>query len=87
MWCIPPKRSAEFVARMEDVLDVYTRPYDKNFPVVCMDEKPYQLLDHRHEPMHANPDNPIEKIDCQYERKGTCSIFIFTEPLAGWRHV
>ena len=45
MWCIPPKQNAEFVARMEDVLGVYSRPYDPEYPVVCMDEKPYQLLD------------------------------------------
>ena len=45
MWCIPPKQNAEFVARMEDILSVYSRAYDKKYPVVCMDEKPYQLLD------------------------------------------
>ena len=44
MWCIPPKQNAEFVAHMEDVLSVYSRPYDEKHPVICMDEKPYQLL-------------------------------------------
>jgi len=69
---------------MEDVLEVYSRPYDKLKPVVCMDEKPYQLLDHVREPLPATPGSN-EKIDNEYIRNGTCSIFIFTEPLAGWR--
>jgi len=86
MWCIPPKQNAEFVARMEDVLEVYSRPYDENFPVVCMDEKPYQLLDERLEPIPMSKDNHKEKYDCEYERKGSCSIFMFTEPLGSWRY-
>jgi hypothetical protein len=71
---------------MEDVLAVYARPYDKNWPVVCMDEKPYQLLDHICEPLPLQPSKP-ERVDYEYKRKGTCSIFIFTEPLGSWRHV
>jgi len=86
MWCIPPKQNAEFVARMEDVLAVYARPYDADNPVVCMDEKPFQLLDERYEPLSMSKTNRKLKYDCEYERKGTCSIFIFTETLAGWRH-
>jgi len=70
---------------MEDVLAVYARPYDPQKPVVCMDEKPYQLLDHARKPLPLNP-GFTEKIDNEYIRNGTCSIFTFTEPLAGWRH-
>ena len=86
MWCIPPEQSADFVARMEDVLTVYTKAYDKDYPVVCMDEKPYQLLDERYTPIPMSKNNRILKYDCEYEKKGTCSIFMFTEPLAGWRY-
>ena len=85
MWCIPPKQNAEFVARMEDVLSVYSRPYDEKRPVICMDEKPYQLLDEKYPPIEMKETNHIRKYDCEYERKGTCSIFMFTEPLGGWR--
>jgi hypothetical protein len=70
---------------MEDILAVYARPYDEYKPVVCMDEKPYQLLEHVREPLPVKPGH-TEKIDNEYQRNGTCSIFIFTEPLAGWRH-
>jgi len=86
MWCIPPKQNAEFVARMEDVLTVYARPYDEDYPVVCMDEKPYQLVGERYELIPMSVDNHTEKYDCEYERKGSCSIFMFTESLAGWRY-
>jgi hypothetical protein len=71
---------------MEDVLAVYARPYDEKKPVVCMDEKPYQLLDHARDPLPARP-GATEKVDNEYIRNGTCSIFVFTEPLAGWREV
>ena len=71
---------------MEDVLAVYHRPYDASFPVVCMDEKPYQLLGHAREPIPAAPGrDQIE--DSEYVRKGTCSIFVWVEPLAGQRRV
>jgi hypothetical protein len=86
MWCIPPQQNAEFVARMEDVLAVYARPFDEESPVVCMDEKPFQLLDERVEPIRMSETCHKLKEDCQYERRGSCSIFMFTEPLAGWRH-
>lgn len=85
MWCIPPKQNAEFVAHMEDVLEVYSRPYDKDCPVVCMDEKPFQMLGEYIEPIPMSETNHIEKYDCEYVRKGSCSIFMFTEPLGGWR--
>lgn len=85
MWCIPPKQNAEFVAHMEDVLEVYSRPYDEKKPVVCMDEKPFQLLDEMFTPIPMNKDNHNKKYDCEYIRKGSCSIFMFTEPLGQWR--
>lgn len=70
---------------MEDVLDLYQQPFSKDYPVICMDEKPYQLLDEAQNPIPMKPDKP-ERWDSEYVRHGTCSIFIFTEPLAGWRH-
>lgn len=70
---------------MEDVLEVYSRPYDSRYPVVCLDEKPYQLLDESREPLPAKPGSP-RKIDNEYIRCGTCSIFMLTEPLASWRY-
>ena len=71
---------------MEDVLDLYAQPYNPERPLICMDEQPYQLLDHILAPLPMKPGN-CEKIDYEYERKGTCSIFMFTEPLSNWRHV
>jgi len=70
---------------MEDVLAVYARPYDRNKPVVCMDEKPFQLLSLRRNSIPMKMGIP-EKVDYEYTRIGTCSIFIFTEPLGGWRY-
>jgi hypothetical protein len=71
---------------MEDVLAVYSRPFDPAVPVVCMDEKPYQLLDHVRDPVAATPGNDL-RIDSEYVRCGTCSIFVWVEPLAGHRRV
>ncbi len=71
---------------MEDVLAVYARPHDPAVPVVCMDEKPYQLLDHARAPIPAAPGNDL-KVDSEYVRCGTCSIFVWVEPLAGRRRV
>ena len=85
MWCIPPKQNAEFAAKMEDVLEVYSRPFNSKRPVVCMDEKPFQLLDEHLTPIPMSPKNHTLKYDSEYIRKGSCSIFMFTEPLAGWR--
>ena len=70
---------------MEDVLDLYCKPCDPEIPVVCMDEKPYQLLADVREPLPMKPGH-VRKEDSEYERKGTCSIFVFTEPLRGWTH-
>jgi len=71
---------------MEDVLDVYARPHDPVMPVVCMDEKPYQLLGHARDPIPAAPGHD-RKEDSEYVRHGTCSIFVWVEPLAGRRRV
>ena len=71
---------------MEDILDVYERPYDPTMPVVCMDEKPYQLLGDAREPLPVRPGD-TQKIDSEYVRNGTCSIFAFIEPLGGKHHV
>ena len=70
---------------MEDVLAVYSRPYNPKRPVVCMDEKLYQLLSEVREPIPMTS-GKIKKADNEYKREGVCSIFIFTEPLAGWRY-
>jgi len=85
MWCIPKNQNAEFVTKMEDVLSVYERPYNAEYPVVCMDEKPYQLVGDRFEPIKMSKNNHTEKNDYEYNRKGSCSIFMFNEPHAGWR--
>ncbi len=71
---------------MEDVLSVYARIYDPTRPVVCMDEKPYQLLAHARDPIGAAPGRDLRE-DSEYVRHGTCSIFVWVEPLAGWRRV
>lgn len=71
---------------MEDVLAVYARPFDPARPVVCMDEKPYQLLAHARDPILAKPGQDLRE-DSEYVRHGTCSIFVWVEPLAGWRRV
>jgi len=69
---------------MEDILDTYCLPFDEDVPLICMDEKPYQLLDDVLRPIPMKRGKK-KKIDYEYERKGTCSIFVFTEPLACWR--
>jgi hypothetical protein len=71
---------------MEDILSVYARIYDPMRPVVCMDEKPYQLLAHARDPVPAVPGRDLRE-DSEYVRHGTCSIFVWVEPLAGWRRV
>ena len=71
---------------MEDVLAVYCRPYDPARPVVCMDEKPYQLLGHARDPVPGRPGRDRLE-DSEYVRAGTCSIFCWVEPLRGWRRV
>lgn len=83
-WVIPPEQDSEFVACMEEVLDIYHRPYDKDYPVVCMDEQPVQLTKETRKTIPATKNHP-KREDYEYERAGTASIFMFTEPLAGWR--
>jgi hypothetical protein len=83
---IPPKQNAAFVANMEDVLKVYERPYNEQFPVVCMDEQPTQLIKETRRKLAVEPGKP-ERVDYEYERNGTATNFMFTEPLAGWRKV
>ncbi len=86
MWCIPPKCNAEFVCAMENVLSVYTRPYDANHPVVCFDEKSKQLVGEVCTPIPAVPGR-IECQDYEYVRNGTANLFLLVEPLRGWRQV
>jgi hypothetical protein len=71
---------------MEDVLDVYTRPYDPRFPVLCMDEASKQLVGEVRAPLPMRAGDPL-RIDSEYVRLGTCNLFMFCEPLRGWRHV
>ena len=86
MWCIPPEQDAAFVAQMEQVLEVYKRPYDPRRPVVCMDEQPKQLISETRRPIPAAPGRP-ERVDYEYAREGTCVVWMFVEPLGGWRDV
>ena len=72
--------------RMEDVLGVYTRPYDPRRPQVCLDETSRQLLGQVTPPMPLAPGQPARE-DYEYQRGGVCSLFLVTEPLAGWRQV
>ena len=85
-WCIPPKQNAEFVCNMEDVLDVYQRQYDRNCPVVCMDESSKQRVKETRLgiPLGAGQ---VECFDTEYERNGVSNLFMFCEPLKGWRRV
>lgn len=85
-WCLPKEHDAEFVWRMEDVLDVYAQPYDPRFPVICLDEASKQLVGEVRDPLPPRPGD-VEKIDSEYVRNGTCNLFLFCEPLAGRRHV
>jgi hypothetical protein len=85
-WVIPPEADAELVAGMEEVLDTYAAPYDCRHPVLCMDEQPVQLLKETRTPIPATKDHP-RRVDYEYERAGTASVFLFCEPLAGWRGV
>ena len=86
MWCIPPERNAEFVCAMENVLEVYKRPCDPQRPLVCMDEKPKQLIRETRTPVPCAKGRP-ERADYEYERNGTASVFLFVDPLRGWRRV
>jgi hypothetical protein len=85
-WVIPPDANAEFVACMEDVLETYVQPYNAAFPEVCMDEQPVQLTKETRESIAATREHP-QRVDYEYERAGTACIFMFAEPLSGWRKV
>jgi len=85
MWCIPPKHNAPFVAQMEQVLQVYGRAYDPTHPVVCMDEQPKQLIRETRQPI-TTPHGE-QRVDHEYLREGVCNVWMFTEPLGGWRDV
>jgi hypothetical protein len=83
---IPPKQNAEFVANMENVLEIYKTPYNSAIPVICMDEQPTQLIKETRMKMTLEPGKP-ERVDYEYERNGTAANFMFTEPLGSWRKV
>jgi len=85
MWCIPPDQDAAFVAQMEQVLQVYARRHDPRRPVVCMDEQPRQLIRETRGPITASDGH--RRIDHEYIREGVCHVWMFNEPLGGWRDV
>lgn len=83
-WVIPPEADAEFIAAMEEVLDTYEEPYNAEYPVLCMDEQPVQLHKEVRQPIPATKGH-ARRVDYEYQRCGTAAIFMFTEPLSGWR--
>ena len=83
-WVIPPEQNAEFVCAMEDVLEVYHRPFDATRPVVCLDETSKQLVAEARAPIPMVPGRP-ERVDYEYERHGTANLFLVTEPMIGQR--
>jgi len=83
---ISPEADGEFVAAMEDILEVYKRPRDEKCPLVCMDEQPMQLIKETRIPLPAVPGH-AERYDYEYERNGTANNFMFTAPLEDWRKV
>ncbi len=85
MWCIP-QVDAEYVARMEDVLDLYAEAPDPKRPVVCFDESPTQLIGEVRQPIPAEP-GQIERYDCEYKRNGTANLFVFLDAHRSWRKV
>src|SRR6185437_14190623 len=85
MWCIP-QVDAEYVARMEDVLDLYAEVPDANRPVVCFDESPIQLIGEVRTPIPAKP-GQLARYDCEYRRNGTANLFVFVDVHRPWRKV
>ena len=83
-WVIPPEQDGEFVACMEEVLETYAQAYDPEHPVLCMDEQPVQLTKETRAAIPAT-ESHAQRVDYEYERKGTASIFMFAEPLSGFR--
>ena len=82
---IPPEQDAEYVANMEALLETYAQPYTAERPVVCMDEQPVQLVRETRAPLPATEEHPQRVADYEYERAGTAAVFMFCEPLDGWR--
>jgi hypothetical protein len=80
-WCIPTV-SAEFVCRMEDVLDIYAQSSDSKRPIICFDKRPTQLLGDTKIPIQVKPGQK-KRVDYEYERMGNCNLFVFLEP-ARW---
>jgi len=85
-WCIPPKANAAFVCAMEDILEVYRRPYDPESPLVCMDETTKQLIKETRRAVPPQPGIPA-RCDYEYERNGVSNLFMFYEPFGGKRYV
>jgi hypothetical protein len=85
-WVIPPEANGAFVAAMEDVLDVYTWPHDRERPLICLDETSRQLIAETRTPIPMKEGRP-ERVDYEYERNGTANLFMLFAPLEGWRHV
>jgi hypothetical protein len=85
-WCIPPEANAEFVGALEDVREVYHRPFDPKRPLVCLDEASKQLVGETVQPLPPEPGQP-ERFDYEYVRNGTANLFMLSEPLLGWRKV
>jgi DDE superfamily endonuclease len=85
MWCIPQVDGA-YVARMEDVLDLYAEDHDPKRPVVCFDESPHQLIGEVRQPIPAEP-GQVERYDCEYKRYGTVNLFVFLDAHRPWRKV
>jgi hypothetical protein len=85
-WVIPSEVDAKFAANMEEVLDIYARSYNRRYPVLCMDEQPIRLLKETRKPIRGIK-NYVCRVDCEYERVGTASIFMFCELPNSWRQV
>jgi hypothetical protein len=85
MWCIA-RVDGEYVARMEDVLDLYAEKPDKKHPVVCFDESPQQLIGEVREPMTAVP-GQVQRYDSEYKRNGTANLFVMLDVHQPWRQV
>jgi hypothetical protein len=83
---IPPQANAEFVYHMEDVLDLYHKPYDPLYPLVCFDETSKQLISETRVPLPSAP-GQVTRYDYGYKRNGVRNLFLFCEPLRGWRHI
>lgn len=84
-WCIP-ETDADYIWRMEEILELYADPFDAMRPVICFDESPHQLIKESRLPIPMQPGQPL-RVDYEYERQGTANMFLFLQPLAGWRHV